>query len=150
MHNHTVWKEKFWGKTIRTRTRKKKIMKYRSGGNPDKNQAEIVKALRRSGAKVTITSEVSNFCDLVVGFNGNVFLVEVKDGSLFLSKRKLTPGEQKCKEEYEYVGVRIWLIESIEEALEMIGYCDNEYHFKLVDETDLLLCDICHNVLLSD
>jgi hypothetical protein len=44
----------------------------------DKNQAEIVKALRDAGAYVWI---IGLPVDLLVGYKGHSFLVEVKDGS---------------------------------------------------------------------
>ncbi len=96
------------------------MSKYRTGGNPDKNQKDIVKELRKIGCKVTITSEVSDFCDLVVGYKRKLYLVEVKDGTKPPSARKLTPGEIKCKNAFELVGVKYWIINSLSEALEMI------------------------------
>lgn len=50
----------------------------RGGGNPDKNQAEIIDVWRRFGADVTVTSQVGrNFPDLVVGLSGVTLLCEV-------------------------------------------------------------------------
>ncbi len=97
------------------------MSKYRNGGNPDLNQKDIVKELRKIGCKVTITSEVSDFCDLVVGFKGNLYLVEVKDGTKPPSARKLTPGEIKCKMEFHAVGVQYHVVTSVQDALKLIG-----------------------------
>jgi hypothetical protein len=44
----------------------------------DKNQSEIVSALRAAGAFVWI---IGLPVDLLVGFDGQTYLVEVKDGS---------------------------------------------------------------------
>jgi hypothetical protein len=61
----------------------------------DGNQADIVKALRDIGVSVKITSELKGFVDLVCGYRGTTTLIEVKDGSLPPSARKLTADEQK-------------------------------------------------------
>jgi hypothetical protein len=60
----------------------------------DRNQAEIVRALRRVGASVEDTHAVGRgFVDLVVGFRGANYLLEVKDGGKRPSERALTPDE---------------------------------------------------------
>lgn len=96
------------------------MSKYRNGGNPDNNQKEIVKSLRKLGAKVVIVSEVSNFVDLVIGYKGKLFIAEIKDGTKSPSQRKLTAGELKCKKDFEMVGVDYHIITNIEEAIKMI------------------------------
>jgi len=88
----------------------------------DRNQTEIVKALRKAGAFVLITSQLKNSFDILAGFRGKLYAVEIKDGELPASKRKLTPGELKCKEGLESVGVTYHVINSVEEALEMITF----------------------------
>lgn len=56
----------------------------------DKNQTEIVNALRGIGATVQPIHTVGRGCpDLIVGFKGENYLLEVKNGS----KSKLTPDE---------------------------------------------------------
>jgi len=96
------------------------MSKYRSGGKPDGNQGEIVKALRKLGAYVIIISEVSDSFDILVYFRGQTYSAEIKDGSLIPSKRKLRKGELTCKTNLESVGVKYWIINSVNEALEMI------------------------------
>lgn len=55
--------------------------------NVDNNQAEIVEALRRVGATVQILSDVGQGCpDIVVGFRGRNYFMEIKDGSGKLNK----------------------------------------------------------------
>ena len=83
----------------------------------DKNQKEIVAVLRKVGAVVKMVYIVPNLFDIIVFYKGNVFCVEVKNGL----KSKLTPGEQKCKEDIETAGVKYWVVYSIEDALNMIG-----------------------------
>lgn len=60
----------------------------------DANQPALVGALRSMGATVEITSSAHDgFPDIVVGYRGVTVLVEIKDGSLAPSKRKLTPAQ---------------------------------------------------------
>ena len=89
-------------------------MKY---AKVDKNQPEIVKALRRSGAIVKHVHTVKNLFDILVYYNSQTFNVEIKTDK----KKKLTKGEQECKEDLESVGVKYHIIYSIEDALKMIG-----------------------------
>ena len=86
----------------------------------DSNQSEIVATLRKLGAVVLITSQLKNAFDLLVGHNGKLYIVEVKDGNKPPSARKLTDGELKCKERFESVGVTYHVINSVEEAIELI------------------------------
>ena len=82
----------------------------------DTNQPEIVKALRRVGAVVKHVHQLKKLFDILVFFNGKTYCVEIKQDK----KKKLTPGEQECKDLIESVGVKYWIITSIDEALEMI------------------------------
>ena len=83
----------------------------------DKNQKEIVAALREAGAKVKHVYTVKNLFDILVYYKGITYNVEIKDGL----KSKLTEGETKCKEDLESVNVKYWVIRSIKDALNMIG-----------------------------
>lgn len=61
----------------------------------DENQRQIVGVLRSIGASVQVLSDVGKgFPDLVVGFRGVNYLVEVKNGKRPKSGQKLTPKEQ--------------------------------------------------------
>ena len=82
----------------------------------DKNQKEIVAALRKVGAKVKHVYMVKNLFDILVYYEGKTYNVEIKDGL----KSKLTPGETQCKEDLESVNVKYWVIRSVEDALKMI------------------------------
>lgn len=63
----------------------------RRAAKTDRNQAEIVNALRRMGATVEPLHAVGKGCpDLLVGFRGRNVLLEVKDGLKPPSERKLT------------------------------------------------------------
>lgn len=60
----------------------------------DANQAEIVAALRAVGATVITCHAVGKgFPDLVVGYRGETFLIEVKDPSQPLHRHELTPAQ---------------------------------------------------------
>lgn len=88
----------------------------------DTNQPEIVRALRRAGASVQILSMVGRGCpDVVVGFRGQTYLLEIKDGSLPPSKRTLTPDEKQWHAKWRG---HVDIVESIEDALRAIGAID--------------------------
>jgi Holliday junction resolvase len=88
-------------------------MKY--AAKADRNQPEIVAALRKFGAAVIPTHTVGQgFPDLVVAFNGRTFLLEIKDGEKIPSKRRLTPDQEKFHA--AWTG-EIHVVESIEQAL---------------------------------
>lgn len=62
----------------------------------DDNQKAIVKALRKLGASVAVTSSMGDgFPDLVVGFRTKNYLIECKDGKKPPSERKLTEDQEK-------------------------------------------------------
>jgi len=86
----------------------------------DSNQKEIVTALRNSGAVVLLTHQLKNCCDCIVYHNGNTYTVEIKDGNLSKSARKLTTGEQEFKHKIESVGVTYHVVTSIEDALSLL------------------------------
>jgi hypothetical protein len=68
----------------------------RRAAKVDRNQAEIVKAFRQIGATVQVLSAVGKGCpDLLVGWRGRNFLVEIKDGELVPSARQLTADQQR-------------------------------------------------------
>jgi hypothetical protein len=78
----------------------------------DANQQTIVKTLRDAGAYVWI---IGLPVDLLVGFDGQTYLVEVKDGS----KKALTRLQQDFFG--NWIGGGLHRIESPEDALRMIG-----------------------------
>ena len=78
----------------------------------DANQDQIVSALRAAGAYVWI---IGLPVDLLVGYQGHTFLVEIKDGP----KKSLT-GLQKAFFE-NWIGGTLCRIDGPEAALRMIG-----------------------------
>lgn len=60
----------------------------------DANQPDIARSLRQAGATVQHLHEVGRGCpDLLVGFRGVNYLLEIKDSSQPPSRRRLTPDE---------------------------------------------------------
>ena len=86
----------------------------------DRNQPEIVSALRKAGAYVLPTHQLKNAFDLLVAYCGRTMIVEVKDGEQPPSKQQLTEGEEKCKEAIEAQHVKYHIIHNVEEALAML------------------------------
>jgi hypothetical protein len=78
----------------------------------DANQAQIVSALRAAGAYVWI---IGLPVDLLVGYNNQTFLVEIKDGP----KKRLTKLQQDFFENWS--GSTLARIDGPEAALRMIG-----------------------------
>lgn len=92
----------------------------------DSNQPEIVAALRKAGCYVLHLHQLKNAFDLLVFWRGHVWCVEVKDGGKPPSKRKLTEGEQECKKSMEAVGVKYHIVESVDQALILVGAIDTK------------------------
>ena len=86
----------------------------------DENQNEIVKGLRSFGATVLILSQIKNAFDILVGFRGKLFIMEIKNPKMPLSKRGLTDGEDKCRRDFENVGVPYYVVLDIEQAIKII------------------------------
>jgi Holliday junction resolvase len=92
----------------------------RRSAKVDANQTEIVQALRKAGA--TVQSLAATGCgvpDLLVGFGGATYLLEVKDGSKPLSARKLTPDQVEWHANWK--GGPLVVVESAEQALSVVG-----------------------------
>ena len=78
----------------------------------DANQEQVVSALRAAGAYVWI---IGLPVDLLVGYEGHTFLMDVKDGS----KKRLT----KLQEDFfaNWSGATLCRVDGPEAALRMIG-----------------------------
>lgn len=84
----------------------------------DRNQAEIVKALRKAGCTVMHTHMVgAGFPDLVVGRDGVNHLLEIKDGTKPPSGRALTKDEEKFHIEWRGI---VKIVYSVEDALNVV------------------------------
>ena len=90
----------------------------RRAAKVDANQFSIVHALRAMGASVALTHAAGEgFPDLVVGYRGRNLLVEVKDGTLPPSARKLTAPQEKFHDEWRG---HICVVKNIEEAAALL------------------------------
>lgn len=85
----------------------------------DSNQKEIVKALRGVGATVQHIHEIGKGCpDILVGYRGLNYLMEIKDGNKPPSKIKLTQDEKKWIAEWKG---HVVVVNDIDQALWVIG-----------------------------
>ena len=84
----------------------------------DSNQKYIVDGLRKFGATVLHTHTLKNAFDILVGYEGRDFKMEIKDGKKPPSQRKLTAGELKFKNEWK--GSEYHIVISLEEAIRII------------------------------
>lgn len=114
----------------------------RYAGKPDENQAEIVAALRGVGASVAITSQAGKgFPDLVVGFRGVNYLIEVIGPGKIRNYRKtggLMPNQVEWHDAWRG---QCAVAHNVEEALAIIGMGSIEQHYrgirnKIIGETD--------------
>jgi len=84
----------------------------RRAARVDANQTQIVSALRAAGAYVWV---IGLPVDLLCGYNGHTFLVEIKTNE----KKKLTKLQTEFFE--QWLGGTLCRIDSPEAALRMIG-----------------------------
>lgn len=85
----------------------------------DANQTEIVKALRKFGASVQSLASTGKGCpDLLVGFRGMNWLLEIKDDQKVKSARKLTDDQVVWHESWRG---QVHVIESIDQAINLIS-----------------------------
>lgn len=86
----------------------------------DRNQPEIVSALRKVGATVvSLAAAGDGIPDLLVGFRKSTFLLECKDGLLPPSKRELTTDQIAWH--LVWGGGPCTVVNSVDEALAFIG-----------------------------
>jgi hypothetical protein len=91
----------------------------RRAANVDRNQPEIVAALRAAGATVEHLHAVGGGCpDLLVGYRGANYLLEVKDGRKVASAKRLNPDQIVWHASWR--GQKA-VVEDIEQALRAIG-----------------------------
>ena len=85
----------------------------------DSNHAEIIKALRKiPNLSVFSTHEVGKgFPDIVIGYKGINYLIEIKDGNKPPSARKLTDAELKFHNNWHG---QIKIITNLDEVLNLL------------------------------
>ena len=92
----------------------------RRAAKVDANQTQVVEALRAAGATVQSLAAVGQGVpDLLVGFQGQTILMEVKDGRKPPSERRLT--EDQLKWHGEWRGGPLAVVDGVDAALRVLG-----------------------------
>jgi Holliday junction resolvase len=86
----------------------------------DANQTQVVEALRAAGATVQSLAAVGQGVpDLLVGFQGQTVLLEVKDGRKPPSERRLTDDQLKWHGAWR--GGPLAVVDGVDAALRVLG-----------------------------
>jgi len=95
------------------------VRRFGHSGRVDRNQPMIVKGLRQIGASVQSLATMGGGCpDLLVGYQGENYLMEIKDPDAPKNKRDLTPDQVKWHAEWKGI---INVVETLDEAFRVIG-----------------------------
>lgn len=100
----------------------------RTNAKIDINQPEIVQALRQVGATVKSVAQLKNCFDILVGYRGEDYKMEIKNPEHMTKAQQadpalsLTPGEREFKESWR--GSTYHIVTTKEQALEIIGAID--------------------------
>ena len=87
---------------------------------PDANQSEIIDGLRSLGATVVSLSNVGGGCpDIVIGYKGVNYLVEIKDGNKPKSERELRAKQHAFFDSWKG---QVEVATSLDECLKIIGW----------------------------
>lgn len=85
----------------------------------DQNQSAVVKALRQCGCSVESLASVGlGVPDLLVGYRGMNYLLEVKDGEKTESRRSLTVAQKEWHEKWRG---KVVIVTCVDEALRAVG-----------------------------
>jgi hypothetical protein len=85
----------------------------------DANETQILATLRDLGVWYRQMSREDGF-DFLLGWRGQVWIVEIKNGALPPSARKLTPNEQRTAAELQAVGIEYHVCNSLDEVLALL------------------------------
>ena len=90
----------------------------RKAAKIDDNQKAIVNVLRQIGASVQSLAATGKGCpDLLVGYHGINYLMEVKNGDKVLSKQKLTIDQEHWHSLWRG---SVHVVKSVDEALKIL------------------------------
>jgi len=90
----------------------------RKAAKTDRNQIEIVGVLRQIGASVQSLAATGKGCpDLLVGYRGINYLMEIKDGEKVPSARELTIDQ---KHWHSLWRGSVYVVKSVDEALKIL------------------------------
>ena len=91
----------------------------RKAAKIDDNQKAIVNVLRQMGASVQSLAATGKGCpDLLVGYHGINYLMEIKDGDKVLSKQKLTIDQEHWHSLWRG---SVHVVKSVDEALKILN-----------------------------
>ena len=92
----------------------------RRAARTDRNHTQIMNTFRQCGCSVLDLSAVGKGCpDLLVGFNGNDYQIEVKDGTKPPSGRKLRDSQELHK--LKWKGRKPMVVDSPDGVLDLIN-----------------------------
>jgi len=91
-------------------------MSFRRAAKIDTNQPEIVAKFRQLGFSVLHTHQLKSCVDIIVARDKLTATIEIKNGSLAPSARKLSEGEVKFRDDWKGL---YFLCESIEDVLKI-------------------------------
>ena len=90
----------------------------RKAAKTDANHSQVVNALRQVGASVQSLAATGKGCpDLLVGYLGINYLMEVKDGDKVLSKQKLNIDQEHWHNLWRG---SVYVVKSVDEALKIL------------------------------
>lgn len=89
-------------------------MPLRTASRVDANQPDICRALKRIGCSILYTHQLKNCFDILVGYRGRTFLIEIKASP----KEKLTPGEAEFRDTWR--GSPYHIVTSVDEAIALV------------------------------
>lgn len=90
----------------------------RKAAKTDRNQSEVVTALRQVGASVqSLAATGKGVPDLLVGYQGINYLMEVKDGNKVPSAQKLSIDQEHWHSVWRGT---VHIVKSIDEALKIL------------------------------
>jgi hypothetical protein len=87
---------------------------------PDANKADIVRDLRMIGVWCLTLDRNAGF-DLLLGFRGRLYAVEIKDPAQPASKRRLTANELRTRDALALVGIDVPVCETLEDVLRALS-----------------------------
>lgn len=95
------------------------VRRTKHAGRTDANHTAVKTALGGMGCSVQSLGMVGDGCpDLLVGYRGQTFLVEVKDGAKSPSERKLTAAQERWHR--WWTGATVIVAKSPDEAIEAV------------------------------
>ena len=90
----------------------------RKAAKTDANHSQVVNALRQVGASVQSLAATDKGCpDLLVGYLGINYLMEIKDGDKVLSKQKLNIDQEHW---HNFWRGSVYVVKSVDEALKIL------------------------------